>query len=347
MKTFFALAALAFLVPARAAPPVEATLPHYVRKVTARGTVRICGDTQGGLLNRLEAAFVKLHPNVAFSNLPAPSQLAVPGMILGFADLGIGGAPADPSQIYFLRKMGYSKPVEISIAGGSYAVRGRSAVLAVYVHRSNPIDKLTIGQLEGIFGEARNAGWKDGLWDPSQARGPEGNIRTWGQAGLSGAWAGKEIHTYGLSWGGPNIFMSRLLTGDSGKWNPNFRTYNIKSFAVGDALVDRMNADMAADPSCIGWTQLIFAQDNPDLKIVALAWDANGPYLLPSKETLANRTYPLNRDIYMYARLPVDHPQDEFLHFILSAEGQKIVADQGIFSPLTPEAAAEQVGKLQ
>jgi phosphate transport system substrate-binding protein len=228
-------------------------------------------------------------------------------MILGIADLGIAGAPAEPSQLYLLNKMGGSRPVEISIAGGSYDVKGRSAVLAVYVNRANPIDRLTIGQLAGIFGEMRNAGWKDHLWDGAQARGPEKNLRTWGQAGLTGVWAGRPIHTYGLSWGGPDIFMTRLLTGDSGKWNPNYRTYNITGFARGTALVSQMAADMANDPSAVGWTQMIFAAGHPELKMVALAWDERGPYVLPSRETLENRTYPLTRDIYVYVRLAEDH----------------------------------------
>lgn len=323
----------------------EALPPDF--KLPVRGTIRICGDTQGGLLGLLETPFVKIHPDVAFSNTVAPSQLGVPGMILGICDLAITGAPAEPSQLYLLNKVGARRPVEISIAGGSYDVRGRSAVLGVYVNRSNPIDKLTIKQLEQIFGAQRNAGWKDYLWDDAQARGPEEDIRTWGQLGLKGKWAGKPIHTYGLSWGGPDIFMTRLLTGNSDKWNPNYRTYNIKGFARGKALTSQMIADMAADPSCIGWTQVIFAGDNPNLKLIALAADVRGPYVLPSKDSLANRSYPLNRDIYIYARVPLDYAEEGFLRFVLSAEGQRIVAEQGIFNPLTPEAIREQLEKLQ
>lgn len=338
-------ALVALSAPARA--QTSADLPHFEKKGGARGTIRICGDTQGGLLNLLEDAFVKLYPNVAFSNLTAASQEAVPGMVLGIADLGIAGAPMEASQLYLLNKMGGRHPVELSIAGGSYNVRGRSVVLAVYVHRSNPIEKLTVAQLEGIFGEMRNGGWKDFAWDDSVARGPEGNIRTWGQLGLTGEWAGRQIHTYGLSWGGPDIFISRLLTANSGRWNPNYKTYNIEGLARGKALISQMSADMAADPAGIGWNQMIFAANNPDLKAVALAWDERGPYLLPTKESLANRTYPLNRDIYIYARVPLDRTESEFLRFVLSAEGQRIVAENGVFNPLTPAALRDQLRKLE
>jgi phosphate transport system substrate-binding protein len=323
------------------------SLPQYVKKASARGTIRICGDMQGGLLELLEDAFVKIHPNLRFSNIPAASQVGVAGMILGIADLAIAGAPMEPAQVHLLDKVGGARPVEISIAGGSFDVRGRSAVLAVYVHRTNPLEKLTMKQLDGIFAEERNAGWKDQLWDDAQARGAERNLRTWGQLGLTGEWAGRQIHTYGLSWGGPSIFMTRVLTGDSGKWNPTYRTYNIEGFARGKALTSQMMADMSADPSCIGWTQMIFAANAPELKPVALAWNEQGPYVLPSRETLANRTYPLNRDIFIYARVPLDRAQSEFLRFILSAEGQRIVAEHGIFNPLTPGAIQEQIKKIE
>lgn len=342
------LASLAALVFVAAAPAeVRDDLPPFTKKGSARGTIRICGDTQGGLLNLLEDAFIKIYPNVTFENRPAPSQEAVPAMVLGLADLGLGGAPTEPSQLYLLNKLGGRKAAEISIAGGSYDVRGRSAVLAIYVHRSNPIERITVRQLEGIFGEQRNAGWKDFQWDPTHARGPEGNLRTWGQLGLTGEWANRPITTYGLSWGGPDIFMARLLTADSGRWNPNYRTYNIEGFARGKALVSQMSADMAADPACIGWSQMIFAGGNPDLKAVPVAWDERGPYLLPSKESLANRTYPLNRDIYLYARVPLDRTESEFVRFILSAEGQRIVAEHGIYNPLTPGALAEELKKIE
>src|SRR5487761_17813 len=249
----------------------------HASHLPVRGMIRICGDTQGGLLGLFETAFVKMYPDVGFSNTPSPSQLGVPGMIMGLCDLAITGAPAEPSQLYLLNKMGPRRPVRIAIAGGSYDVRGRSAVLGVYVNRVNPIDKLTIGQLSRVFGAEHNAGWRDYLWDDRDARGPERNIRTWGQLGLGGKWSGRSIHTYGLSWGGPEIFMSQMLTGGSDKWNQNYRTYNIKGFARGSALTSHMIAEMAADPSSIGWTQVIFAQHNPNLKLVAVAASKRGP----------------------------------------------------------------------
>ena len=58
---------------------------------------------------------------------------------------------------------------------------------------------LTIEQIGGIFGAQRTGGWKGSHWSTDAARGPEGNIRTWGQLGLTGEWADKEITPYGLN----------------------------------------------------------------------------------------------------------------------------------------------------
>src|SRR5580658_6695157 len=126
---------VAFVAAIAAAPSAnlraDEALPHYARVAPCRGTIRICGDTQGGLVGLLEGAFIKLNPNIGFSNIQAPSELAVPGMILRIADLGFAGAPAEPSQLYLLSKVGPRRPVEISIAGGSFDITGRSAVLAI------------------------------------------------------------------------------------------------------------------------------------------------------------------------------------------------------------------------
>jgi len=84
------------------------------------------------------------------------------------------------------------------VATGSYDVPGGTPVRVV-VHRDNPLAQLTMKQLDGIFGSERAGGWEGTSWRPGRARGPEQNIRTWGQLGLTGDWKDKPIHVYGLT----------------------------------------------------------------------------------------------------------------------------------------------------
>ncbi len=86
---------------------------------------------------------------------------------------------------------------EIDWATGSYDVPGWSPGFVIFVHKDNPIVHLSIDQLDGIFAGARTGGWKGTRWDASVARGPEENLRTWGQLGLTGEWADKPIVIYG------------------------------------------------------------------------------------------------------------------------------------------------------
>ena len=55
----------------------------------------------------------------------------------------------------------------------------------IAVNKANPVAKLSLAQIDGIFGAERDGGWRGASWDPTLARGPEKNIRTWGQLGLS------------------------------------------------------------------------------------------------------------------------------------------------------------------
>jgi phosphate transport system substrate-binding protein len=87
------------------------------------------------------------------------------------------------------------------------------------------------------------------------------------------------------------------------------------------------------------------------VKALALANDATGPFVEPTKENMANRTYPLVESIYIYINRPPGQPVEPrlkaFLTYILSREGQENVQQDGGYLPLTPEVAREQLKKLE
>src|SRR5262249_55526729 len=79
----------------------------------------------------------------------------------------------------------------------------------------NPLTHIALEQLDGIFGAERLGGWIGTDWHPEFARGPEKNLRTWGQLGLTGEWAGQPITPYGLNqrYHQAVEFSGRLLQG--------------------------------------------------------------------------------------------------------------------------------------
>jgi phosphate transport system substrate-binding protein len=93
------------------------------------------------------------------------------------------------------------------------------------------------------------------------------------------------------------------------------------------------------------------------VKPVALAEDDSGPYVAPTRQSVANRTYPLTRTVYIYFTIdtetgdlrdpPVAPKVKEFLRYVLSRQGQQDVVREGEYLPLTAEVARDQLAKLE
>ena len=108
---------------------------------------------------------------------------------------------------------------------------------------------------------------------------------------------------------------------------------------------------LAKDPYGIAYTAPQCARKSTEVKALALAMEPNGPFVEPTKENMANRTYPLVESIYVYINRvpgqPVEPKLKAFLTYILSREGQVNVLQDGGYLPLTPEVAREQLKKLE
>jgi phosphate transport system substrate-binding protein len=237
--------------------------------------------------------------------------------------------------------------VEIEVATGSHAIPHKSPAYAIFVHKDNPLAKLTLRQLDDIFGAQRRGGWNALTWDESAARGAEDNIRTWGQLGLREEWAGKAIHVYGppnLGTGTTTFFQSRAMGGGE-IFNEDLREYADRK---------QMIADLEKDPQGIAYGALGYR--TPGVKALALASTSAGPFVEITPGTIAARTYPLARPVYVYYTIDnakteladprVDPRVREFLRYILSRQGQQEVVREGSYLPLTPAVAIEQMRKL-
>ena len=109
--------------------------------------------------------------------------------------------------------------------------------------------------------------------------------------------------------------------------------------------------ELANDRFGIAWTIMPQAQGIEGIKPLALALSDAGPFVDPSRESFQARTYPLVRNIYIYLnRAPgeaVPARFREFLRYILSAQGQAIVAEDSGFLPLPAAEIAVQRAKLE
>jgi len=329
-------------------------LASYKPERQVTGVIRMTGsnyiaDSHIGEL--WMAAFKKLQPGVTFKfDLKTPSA-AIYALFLNAGDV-------DPDhKLNFEDLLAYeretnSDPVEIEYATGSYDVPGWSPAFGIFVNKANPISKLTMAQLEAIFGAERTGAWEGTSWHPERSRTAAQNIRTWGQLGLTGEWADKPIHVYGvnLRYHQATRFEDQVMHGSS-KWNPALLEYANYGKADGTLAIgaEMMVQDLAKDPYGICYSEVNFTVDNT--KTLALAPDDTKNYVPLTRENIQNRSYPLFDTVYLYANGSKEHPMDpkvkEFLRFVLSREGQEAIAKDGKYLPLTKEVVDAQLKKLQ
>jgi phosphate transport system substrate-binding protein len=342
-----------------AADPSLSDLPSYKAEQVVSGTIRNFGFGLGGVLKLWEEGFRKLHPGIRFDDKLPTSDAAIPALVTGVTDLAPDGGEATLTEnLSFFETYGY--PVtDITVASGAFDVEGKSNGPVIFVHRDNPITRLTIKQLDGIFGSERTAGMRGFQWSPSDARGPEDNIRTWGQLGLTGDWADKPIQTYGHGPSGTARFFQWKVLENGDKWNANYREYvetGTKMIADEDKVQQRLGLrsmlrnELANDRYGIAWTVMPQAKDVPGIRMLAIAPREGGAYVMPSKATFQDRSYPLVRSIYIFLNRPPGTPLDpkirEFLRYVLSREGQEIVERNGSYLPLPAPVVREQRRKL-
>jgi phosphate transport system substrate-binding protein len=342
----FILIVLTGALAAAAGEPLA--LPDYHPEQQVTGVLRSWGDDHmAAMMKNWEDGFHRYQPGVYFSDSLKGTASAPFGLFENVADLALMGREIFTYEYYGIYRRSLMVPVEIAVATGSFDVPHKSFALTVFVHRDNPLTQLTLGQLDAIYGDARTGGWQGLNWDRGAARGPEKNIRTWGQLGLTGAWADRPIHLYGppgVYPGGATFFQRRVM-GGADTWAEGLREYGDRA---------KMMADLSSDPLGIAYTGMCYRTEQT--KPLAIAETAAGPYVEATRASVASRDYPLSRLVYLCfapdqpngdpADPRVDPKVREFLRFVLSREGQAAVAREGDYLPLTPTVALEQLKVL-
>jgi len=309
------------------------SLPFYKKADPISGTIRSVGaDTMEDLMKLWIADFKSIYPDVNFEMQAKASGTAAPALTDGSADIGPVAREILPNEAApFQQKFGY-EPFAVRVAGGSYRTPGKTHAIAVVVNLKNPINTLTLAQLDAIYSTTRKRGYKE--------------VKTWGDVGATGEFADKPIHLWGLIRpnGIAHYLQERVLEDGEYKDGITERT------TVGNLpALDAIAQGVAADPYAIGYTGLTSVIEGT--KSLALATSPGGPYDKGTFEEVVEQRYPLSRVVYIYVnRAPgkaLDPKVEEFLKFILSEQGQQDVAKEGVFLPLPPAFVKEDLQKLQ
>ena len=86
-------------------------------------------------------------------------------------------------------------------------------------------------------------------------------------------------------------------------------------------------AEVRQNPNAIGYDGLGYVPK--DLKMIAIAKEEGGPFVLPSIASVNDKSYAIARDLYMYTNGEPTGIIKKYLDWILSDEAQQIVADLG------------------
>jgi phosphate transport system substrate-binding protein len=151
------------------------------------GTIRNWGNNYiPALMKDWEDGFRNYHPDIRFETNLKGTEAAVAGLYGGIADVAfVGREVYDAERRGFENRFGY-QPSIVQISSGSYNTPHKTFALMAFVHKDNPLTKLTMVQLDAIFG----CELRQGAPQP---------IRSWGQLGISREWAQKPVHVYGYN----------------------------------------------------------------------------------------------------------------------------------------------------
>ena len=330
-------------------------LPRYTPKQKLTGTLRIWGNNylKDGELGELWLqAFRKFQPGITIEYHLPTAAMAVPALVCGVADIGMSNKATLTDRLSFEQMFRY--PVsEVDVATGSFDVYGWTPPFIIVVNENNPLDRISVKQIDGVFGTERTGGYVGSVWHSEYpyGRGPGDNIRTWGQLGLTGEWANKPIRVGGqtIRAGASTGFSDKIL-GGSGHWVEGYKGYT-NYITTGGKIVSwslQIREAIAQDPYGMFYISPMTLE--PGMKELAVQAREGGPYVKRSLESVHDRTYPLyNQQFFYFNRAPgqpLDPMVGEFIRFVLSQEGQDCIQREGRYLPLTAGMVQASLKKL-
>lgn len=313
-----ALVSLVMSASAWSQATVDPALPSYEKTSGVSGNLSSVGsDTLANVMTLWAEEFKRIYPNVNVQIQAAGSSTAPPALTEGTSNVGpMSRLMKDKEVEAFEKKYGY-KPTPISVAIDA---------LAVFVHKDNPIKGLTLQQVDAIFSSTRTCG------------APEA-ITSWGQLGLGGAWATREIQLYGRNSvsGTYGYFKEHALC--KGDYSNNVNEQP-GSASVVQSVSSSLNG--------IGYSGIGYTTSS--VRAVPLAREPGQDFVEATPEMALTGTYPLARFLYVYINKEPGKPlpplTHEFITMVLEKQGQQVVVKDG-YIPLPAAVAARELAKIQ
>ncbi|MCC5984776.1 MAG: phosphate ABC transporter substrate-binding protein PstS family protein [Rhodobacteraceae bacterium] len=281
---------------------IDPNLPVYEAVSGVSGNLTSIGsDTLNNLMTLWSEGFRTNYPNVAIQIQGAGSGTAPPALVEGTAQFGPMSRPMRGTEIEeFEARYGY-EPLPM---------RGAIDALGVFVHRDNPVECLSMQEVDAIFSSTR-------------AGGADEAITTWGQVGLTGEWADRPVAMYGRNSASGTYGYFREVALFGGDYSAEVREQPGSSTVI---------QGVAADIGGIGYSGVGYA--TADVKAIDIR-GADGECYSPTAEDAGSGIYPIARFLYIYMNVDpnaeLEPLRAEFVRYVYSQQGQQDVVRAGFF----------------
>lgn len=309
------VAASAWMAQAQVA--VDPDLPDYKAVQGVSGTIKSLGsDTMNNMMALWAEGFQKMYPNVQVEIEGKGSSTAPPALIEGTSTFGPMSRAMKQQEIdSFSAKFGY-KPTELPTS---------IDMLAVYVHKDNPIKALSMPQVDAIFSKGRKMGYAE-------------DVTGWGQLGLEGNWATLPISLYGRNAASGTYGYFKEIALGKGDYKDS-----VKEQPGSSAVVQ----GVATDKGGIGYSGIGYK--TADVRAVPLSADDESPAVAATPENAYTGEYPLSRYLYLYVNYKpgsdLDPLRREFIKYVFSKQGQLDVVKDGYY-PVPADVARKTLESL-
>jgi phosphate transport system substrate-binding protein len=287
---------------------VSPAIPSYVLGAKVKGILELPGtDALQDLGEEWNKAFKARHPEGGIAYIAKLSSEAIEDLVGGKHALVLSARDITPNEMArFKAAYGY-QPMRIPVCLDA---------TVVFVHRDNPLSAISMEQLDAIYSATRLGGAKE-------------PIVTWGDLQVHGELAKRNINAYSRAAGA----ATRTTFKASALKNGEFRA-GILDKEDSPALAEAV----ATDEVGIAYGPL--ASWSAANKILPVVPYQGAEARFPNQENITSSRYPMPRLYFAYVNRvpgkPLDPAINEFLHFVLSQEGQNAVAEAGLL-PGPPE----------
>lgn len=253
----------------------------------------IGSDTMVNLAQAWAEEYAKVDPSISVEVSGGGSGVGIAALINKTADIANASRKLEPEEEQKAKAATGQTPSEFVVGFDG---------LAVYVSKNNPLDSISLEELGDIYRE----GGKTAKWSEL------------GVKALPGAKSDEIIRVSRQNNSGSYQYFRETVVGKKS----DFKAGSLDMNGSKDVV-----EQVAKTPGAIGYSGLGYA--TPDVKILKVSRKKGEPGVLPSIQSVHDKSYPISRPLFMYTPGAPTAAVKKYIDWIMSDTGQKIVEKTG------------------